>query len=47
MKAENYAIIHIGIIDYLQQWTLNKKLERFSKTYVLRKNSDGLSAIEP
>jgi len=26
---------------------MNKKLERFSKTFILGKNSDGLSAIEP
>jgi hypothetical protein len=38
---------HIAIIDYLQEWNLNKKGERFIKTKVLLKNADGLSAIEP
>ena len=29
---------HMAIIDYLQAWTVNKKLERFSKTTFLGKN---------
>jgi len=39
--------IHLAIIDYLQEWNLNKKVERFSKVFILGKNGDGLSAIEP
>jgi len=38
---------YIGVIDILQEWTWNKKLERFFKTVFLRKDADGLSAIAP
>jgi len=37
----------VSIIDYLQDWNLNKKAERFIKTTILSKNADLLSAIEP
>ena len=40
-------VYHIAIIDYLQEWNLNKKLERFTKTVLLGKDKDNLSAIEP
>jgi hypothetical protein len=40
-------IYHISIIDYLQEWNLNKKGERFIKTVLLQKDGVGLSAIEP
>ena len=39
--------LHFSIIDYLQKWNLNKKLERFSKTVFLNKDGEKLSAIEP
>ena len=38
---------YFGIIDILQEWTWDKKVERFFKSFVLRKEADGLSAIEP
>jgi Phosphatidylinositol-4-phosphate 5-Kinase len=38
---------HIAVIDYLQEWNLNKKSERFIKTMVMQKDPIGLSAIEP
>ena len=40
-------VYHIAIIDYLQEWNLSKKLERFSKTILLGKDGPTLSAIEP
>lgn len=40
-------ILHISIIDYLQEWNLNKKAERAYKTILLRKDPVGLSAVEP
>ena len=40
-------VFHISIIDILQEWNLNKKSERFTKTILLGKNGDKLSAIEP
>lgn len=40
-------ILHISIIDYLQEWNLNKKAERVLKTYLLQKDGEGLSSVEP
>ena len=39
--------IHMSIIDYLQEWNLNKKVERAYKVHLLQKSGSGLSAIEP
>jgi len=39
MFQQGSKILHISIIDYLQEWNLSKKLERGYKTLVLRKNS--------
>lgn len=41
------AYYYVGLIDILQAWTLQKKVERFFKTTFLGKDPDGLSAIEP
>ncbi|OQS05145.1 phosphatidylinositol-4-phosphate-5-kinase (PIPK-D1/GPCR-PIPK) [Thraustotheca clavata] len=41
------AYYHIGIIDILQTWTFQKKMERFFKINFRRVDGDGLSAIEP
>ncbi|GAB9463508.1 Phosphatidylinositol-4-phosphate-5-kinase [Globisporangium polare] len=38
---------YVGVIDILQTWTLKKRLERFFKVHVQRRDSEGLSAIEP
>ena len=45
-NSEN-RILHISIIDYLQAWNCNKKMERVSKTVILGKDPHQLSAIEP
>ena len=45
-QCEN-RILHISIIDYLQAWNCNKKMERTSKTVILGKDAQQLSAIEP
>ena len=37
----------MGVIDILQQWTLQKRLERWCKVLFLRKDPRGLSAVEP
>ena len=42
-----HEIYHFSIIDYLQDWDLNKRAERFFKTVVLRKDPNNLSAIDP
>ncbi|GMF34724.1 unnamed protein product [Phytophthora fragariaefolia] len=38
---------YVGIIDILQTWTLQKKLERFWKVNIQQKDGEGLSAIDP
>ncbi|OQR86822.1 phosphatidylinositol-4-phosphate-5-kinase (Pi-PIPK-D2) [Achlya hypogyna] len=37
----------LGIIDILQTWNFDKKLERFMKIWFKRSDPDGISAIEP
>ncbi|KDO32428.1 hypothetical protein SPRG_22110 [Saprolegnia parasitica CBS 223.65] len=41
------ACYYFGIIDILQLWNFDKKLERGFKLHVLRKDPDGLSAVPP
>lgn len=41
------ATYYFGIIDILQQWNWTKKYERFFKTFFLRNDGDGLSALDP
>eukprot|EP01038_Epipyxis_sp_PR26KG_P015668 gene15668-21193_t len=41
------AIYHLGIVDFLQDWTIRKRLERAMKIYLFRKDPDGLSVMEP
>mmetsp|Transcript_88821 Transcript_88821/g.122640 ORF Transcript_88821/g.122640 Transcript_88821/m.122640 type:complete len:98 (-) Transcript_88821:62-355(-) len=41
------AKYHISVIDFLQNWNLNKKSERIVKTKILGKSSKGLSAVPP
>ena len=38
---------YLGIVDILQSWTVAKRLERFLKIHVLRKDPDGISVMEP
>ncbi|KYQ93372.1 G-protein-coupled receptor family protein [Tieghemostelium lacteum] len=40
-------IYFIGIIDILQLFDMGKKMERFCKVYVVRKNKNNISAIPP
>ena len=40
-------VYHVAIIDYLQEWNFEKKAERFTKTVLLNKDGNTLSAIEP
>ncbi|UIZ21516.1 hypothetical protein KXD40_001172 [Peronospora effusa] len=39
------SIYYFGLIDILQTWNMDKKLERFAKTKLLAKDPDGLSAL--
>lgn len=38
---------HVALIDYLQEWNLNKKLERYAKIHFKNADPSGLSAIAP
>ncbi|RLN21017.1 hypothetical protein BBJ28_00017195 [Nothophytophthora sp. Chile5] len=38
---------YVGIIDILQTWTMQKRLERYWKVNIQQKDGDGLSAIDP
>lgn len=38
---------YVGIIDILQTWTVQKRLERFWKVDIQQKDGEGLSAIDP
>jgi hypothetical protein len=41
------AVYHLGIVDFLQDWTFKKRLERAFKIYFTRKDPDGLSVMRP
>jgi len=41
------AVYYLGIVDFLQDWTTKKKMERLFKIYVGRKDPEGLSVMEP
>jgi 1-phosphatidylinositol-4-phosphate 5-kinase len=41
------AVYHFGIIDFLQNWTFQKRVERAFKIYFTRKDPDGLSVMPP
>ena len=38
---------YVGIIDILQTWNVNKRVERYSKIYFKCVDGNGLSAVEP
>jgi len=40
-------VYYFGIVDFLQDWTFNKRVERNAKIYVMRKDPAGLSVMEP
>lgn len=35
------AVYYFGIVDFLQDWTFNKQVERTAKIYLMRKDPDG------
>mmetsp|Transcript_24984 Transcript_24984/g.36876 ORF Transcript_24984/g.36876 Transcript_24984/m.36876 type:complete len:952 (-) Transcript_24984:91-2946(-) len=45
--VEGPGTYYMGIIDVLQHWNWQKKLERFFKIYFKWEDGDGLSAIQP
>lgn len=47
VATDKSAIYFIGIIDILQAWNFQKKLERFFKVYFRCKNANGISCVNP
>ena len=45
LSKDAKEIYHIGIIDYLQLWNTSKKVERFYKSSICRKDGAKLSSI--
>jgi hypothetical protein len=45
--VEGPAKYYIGIIDVLQEWNLQKQLERAIKVYIYRYDPYGISAMNP
>ena len=48
-EVEGHGAYYMGIVDILQKWTIQKRLERFAKVNILCncKFANGLSAINP
>ena len=44
---EGPGIYYVGIIDILQEYNLDKKLERFAKVTFQCKSANGISCIPP
>ncbi|KAN0014637.1 hypothetical protein ACTFIU_000955 [Dictyostelium citrinum] len=47
LSADEKEIYYIGVIDILQLYDFSKKLERFLKVYLFRKDGNGISATRP
>ncbi|KAK5581389.1 hypothetical protein RB653_001421 [Dictyostelium firmibasis] len=47
LSADEKEIYYIGVIDILQLYNFSKKLERFLKVYLFRKDGNGISATRP
>jgi len=47
VSRDRYMIYHVAIIDYLQNWSIAKKLEWFYKTKILMKSGKLISAVNP
>jgi hypothetical protein len=41
------ASYSMGMVDILQTWSVQKRLERFGKVHILKEDGDGLSAMDP
>lgn len=40
-------VFYFGVIDILQPYNTDKKMERFAKVYLRCKDGDGISSVEP
>ena len=41
------SVYHFGIVDFLQDWTFEKEMERNFKIYVSRQDPEGMSVMPP
>jgi hypothetical protein len=41
------AIYYMGIVDFLQEWNLRKRVERAAKIYIQRNDPQGVSVMRP
>lgn len=44
---DNSKVFHMAIIDYLQDWNANKKMELIAKSEILRNEPEIISAMHP
>ena len=47
LSADRTHIYHVAVIYYLQHWHCGKAVENFSKGVIMRKDRNGLSAVDP
>jgi hypothetical protein len=47
LSADGTELFHVSIIDYLQEWNFEKKVERFLKSFKPNVDVEGISAVEP
>ena len=47
LSSDGTELFHVSIIDYLQEWNLDKKVERCLKSFKPNTNVEGISAVEP
>ena len=40
-------VYYFGVIDVLQKWTWRKRVERWWKIWILRRDPKGISVIQP
>ena len=47
MSLRPFSSLPDGVVDVLQTWSLQKRLERMVKVNMLKEDGDGISAMEP
>ena len=47
LSADGTELFHVSIIDYLQEWNFEKKVERLLKSFKPNVDVEGIAAVEP
>ena len=47
LSRDGVELYHVGIIDWLQLWDINKRMEMIAKVFFKGKEKKGLSARPP